>query len=44
MAGFFAGRQLEADYYDGFSNYFFKGAQEDEEHRIESFGDWLENA
>ena len=41
----FAGKQLEADFYDGWTDY---GSQEvpvdkeEEERRIEEFGEWLE--
>jgi len=41
---FFGGRQLEADYYDQFTNYTVKETDTQQESRIESFGDWLENS
>jgi len=41
---YFGGKQLEADYYDGFSNYVVKADDQDEEKRIQEFGDWLENS
>ena len=40
---FFAGKKLEADYYDGFTNYTVKESEEDEKQRIEDFGAWLES-
>jgi hypothetical protein len=39
----FAGQQLEADYFDGKTNYKVKTTEEDEEKRLKEFGDWLEN-
>jgi HIV Tat-specific factor 1 len=41
---FFAGRQLECFYYDGFTNYDVKETDEDRERRIAKFGEWLGNA
>ena len=38
---FFAGRQLECFYYDGFTNYEVKETEEDRARRIAKFGEWL---
>lgn len=35
-------RQLEADFWDGETDYRVKATEEEEKRRIESFGDWLE--
>ena len=39
---YFDGRKLEADYYDGFTNFTVKETEDDEKRRIEEFGEWLE--
>ncbi len=38
----FAKRQLEAEFYDGFTDYGVKENDEQETQRIESFQKWLE--
>ena len=41
---FFDGRELECFYWDGKTDYRkHKETKEDEERRIEEFGEWLEN-
>ena len=40
---FFDGRQLECTYWDGETDYTVKEKAEDEEQRLDEFGDWLEN-
>lgn len=43
---YFGGRQLIAEYYDGWTDYKSQEvtiSKEEEQRRIDSFGDWLEN-
>lgn len=40
---FFAKRQLVAEWYDGVTNYKVKETEADQKHRLDAFGDWLEN-
>jgi HIV Tat-specific factor 1 len=39
---YFAGHTLEADFYDGWSNYDVKETEEQIQKRIENFGKWIE--
>ncbi|KAL6053740.1 HIV Tat-specific factor 1 [Balamuthia mandrillaris] len=38
----FAKRQISAEWYDGLTNYKVKESEEEQQKRIEDFGDWLE--
>lgn len=40
---YFAQRQLVAEWYDGITNYKVKESKEEEQKRLDAFGDWLEN-
>lgn len=40
---YFDGRQLECTYWDGETDYTIKEKAEDEDKRLDEFGDWLEN-
>jgi len=40
---FFAGRRLEADLYDGWTNYEVKESEEQRQERMKAFGSWLED-
>jgi len=38
----FAGRQLQSEFYDGWTNYFVEETDEQREHRLKFFSQWLE--
>lgn len=39
---YFGGRRVEAEWFDGVTNYKVKESEDEEKKRIEQFGDWLE--
>ena len=39
---YFGGRRIEVDFFDGVTNYKVKETAEEEQKRIEEFGEWLE--